>query len=35
AEAGINPVRIDEIAEFLNQWGNEKPIKARCSACHC
>lgn len=23
AEAGINPVRIDEIAEFLNQWGNE------------
>ncbi|MDM4959238.1 YmjA family protein [Escherichia coli] len=20
---GINPVRIDEIAEFLNQWGNE------------
>ena len=19
----INPVRIDEIAEFLNQWGNE------------
>ena len=22
-EAGINPVRIDEIAEFLNQWGNE------------
>ncbi|EAA1047301.1 DUF2543 family protein, partial [Escherichia coli O28ac] len=18
-----NPVRIDEIAEFLNQWGNE------------
>ncbi|STF46383.1 protein [Escherichia coli] len=20
AEAGINPVRIDEIAEFLNQW---------------
>ncbi|HHK8866511.1 TPA: DUF2543 family protein, partial [Escherichia coli] len=23
AEAGINPVLIDEIAEFLNQWGNE------------
>lgn len=23
AEAGINLVRIDEIAEFLNQWGNE------------
>ena len=23
AEAGISPVRIDEIAEFLNQWGNE------------
>ncbi|MEZ2798952.1 YmjA family protein [Escherichia ruysiae] len=23
AEAGINPARIDEIAEFLNQWGNE------------
>lgn len=23
AKAGINPVRIDEIAEFLNQWGNE------------
>jgi Protein of unknown function (DUF2543). len=22
-EAGINDVRIDEIAEFLNQWGNE------------
>ncbi|MGK9175331.1 YmjA family protein [Yokenella regensburgei] len=22
-EAGINPARIDEIAEFLNQWGNE------------
>ena len=22
-EAGISPVRIDEIAEFLNQWGNE------------
>ena len=23
AEAGINSARIDEIAEFLNQWGNE------------
>lgn len=23
AEAGINPAHIDEIAEFLNQWGNE------------
>ena len=23
AEAGINPVRIVEIAEFLIQWGNE------------
>ncbi|HAX3033114.1 YmjA family protein [Escherichia albertii] len=22
-EAGIHPSRIDEIAEFLNQWGNE------------
>ncbi|WP_230350829.1 YmjA family protein [Lelliottia sp. WAP21] len=22
-EAGINPKRIDEIASFLNQWGNE------------
>lgn len=22
-EAGINPQRIDDIAEFLNQWGNE------------
>jgi hypothetical protein len=22
-EAGINPKRIDEIANFLNQWGNE------------
>jgi len=22
-EAGINTQRIDEIAEFLNQWGNE------------
>ena len=23
SEAGINPQRIDEIAMFLNQWGNE------------
>ena len=23
AEAGIDAQRIDEIAEFLNQWGNE------------
>ncbi|WP_395490495.1 YmjA family protein [Cedecea davisae] len=23
AEAGIDEQRIDEIAEFLNQWGNE------------
>jgi len=23
AEAGINEQRIDEIANFLNQWGNE------------
>lgn len=23
AEAGINALRIDEIANFLNQWGNE------------
>lgn len=23
AEAGIDAGRIDEIAEFLNQWGNE------------
>ena len=23
AEAGINPLRIDDIANFLNQWGNE------------
>lgn len=22
-EAGIDPQRIDDIAEFLNQWGNE------------
>jgi hypothetical protein len=22
-EAGINPLRIDDIANFLNQWGNE------------
>ncbi|AUX93243.1 YmjA family protein [Mixta gaviniae] len=22
-EAGISPQRIDEIAEFLNRWGNE------------
>ncbi|MGY6029463.1 DUF2543 family protein [Phytobacter sp. AG2a] len=22
-EAGINATRIDEIANFLNQWGNE------------
>ena len=22
-EAGINEERIDDIAEFLNQWGNE------------
>lgn len=22
-QAGINEQRIDEIAEFLNQWGNE------------
>lgn len=22
-EAGINAQRIDDIAEFLNQWGNE------------
>ena len=22
-DAGINALRIDEIAEFLNQWGNE------------
>ncbi|WP_313685731.1 YmjA family protein [Pantoea sp.] len=22
-EAGIDPLRIDDIAEFLNQWGNE------------
>ncbi|WP_044173301.1 YmjA family protein [Phytobacter massiliensis] len=22
-EAGINEKRIDDIAEFLNQWGNE------------
>lgn len=22
-EAGIDEARIDEIAEFLNQWGNE------------
>ncbi|HAI51640.1 MAG TPA: hypothetical protein DCM53_21685, partial [Enterobacteriaceae bacterium] len=22
-EAGINALRIDEIATFLNQWGNE------------
>jgi len=22
-EAGINEQRIDDIAEFLNQWGNE------------
>ncbi|RPD93098.1 DUF2543 family protein [Candidatus Pantoea deserta] len=22
-EAGIDPQRIDEIAEFLNRWGNE------------
>ena len=22
-EAGINAKRIDDIAEFLNQWGNE------------
>lgn len=22
-EAGISPERIDDIAEFLNQWGNE------------
>nr|WP_314263737.1 YmjA family protein [uncultured Moellerella sp.] len=22
-EAGINELRIDEIATFLNQWGNE------------
>ncbi|MDE1187821.1 MAG: YmjA family protein [Pantoea sp.] len=23
SEAGIDPLRIDDIAEFLNQWGNE------------
>lgn len=23
AAAGIDPLRIDEIANFLNQWGNE------------
>ena len=23
ADAGIDPQRIDEIANFLNQWGNE------------
>ncbi|MFS2225116.1 YmjA family protein [Pantoea sp. B65] len=23
SEAGINALRIDEIATFLNQWGNE------------
>ncbi|MEG3129332.1 YmjA family protein [Pantoea cypripedii] len=23
SEAGIDPQRIDDIAEFLNQWGNE------------
>jgi len=23
AEAGINPLRIDDVANFLNQWGNE------------
>jgi len=23
AEAGIDAARIDEIATFLNQWGNE------------
>ncbi len=23
AEAGVNPARIDDIAEFLNRWGNE------------
>jgi len=23
SEAGIDARRIDEIAEFLNQWGNE------------
>lgn len=22
-EAGVNPLRIDDIANFLNQWGNE------------
>jgi hypothetical protein len=22
-EAGLHPDRIDEIATFLNQWGNE------------
>ena len=31
AEAGINPVRIDEIAEFLNQWGNEELFNCRRS----